>query len=309
MNTDWVKDYILKSYNYTEENILQNSVEDYYNIKNQYLQMPLFRYNSFNSNNLSNLKNEVFYLQNPFNFNDPFDCNLGFGTKYIKQHILANLIKDLNLPVVASVKEIEREYSKKHGIQVNLEEEINSCNIQEEIKKMLSEHIGISCLSEDNKSVLMWSHYAGKHTGFCVEYDFSINSFDKSYDDISSRLQIFPVIYSNNRPNMSYLYNIDFIKQIKTDESASGYLRAMLEYNLLFKAQDWSYEKEWRVLGRNSENQFCPSPHPKSVYLGINVSEENKQKIVKIAKSKGIPVYQMKLSDSKYAFDEPELVK
>ncbi|MGG0425831.1 DUF2971 domain-containing protein [Priestia megaterium] len=30
----------------------------------------------------------------------------------------------------------------------------------------------ITCFTERNDSILMWSHYANNHTGFCLEYDF-----------------------------------------------------------------------------------------------------------------------------------------
>lgn len=44
----------------------------------------------------------------------------------------------------------------------------------------------------------MWSHYANKHTGFCVEYDISL--LDNFY-----KLNLFPVLYSNNRPEQTEL--------------------------------------------------------------------------------------------------------
>ena len=47
------------------------------------------------------------------------------------------------------------------------------------------------CLSENNSSVLMWSHYADNHKGICIEYDFeSIKNNKLIY------YSLFPVNYT-----------------------------------------------------------------------------------------------------------------
>ena len=50
----------------------------------------------------------------------------------------------------------------------------------------------ITAFSENNKSLLMWSHYADSHKGICVEY---------SFDDLEScqkpELVLVLVIYEN----------------------------------------------------------------------------------------------------------------
>ena len=58
------------------------------------------------------------------------------------------------------------------------EDEINEIyggfdSLIKEIHKGVGEAIGVSCFIEKPNNMLMWSHYADKHTGICVEYDFS----------------------------------------------------------------------------------------------------------------------------------------
>jgi hypothetical protein len=36
---------------------------------------------------------------------------------------------------------------------------------------------GVFCLSSDDRNILMWSHYAAKHKGFCIGYNFSDTIF------------------------------------------------------------------------------------------------------------------------------------
>lgn len=51
--------------------------------------------------------------------------------------------------------------------------------------------VRVVCLSEVYDSMLMWSHYAQNHTGFCIEYDF------KESDMLCK--QLYPVIYTKDR--------------------------------------------------------------------------------------------------------------
>ena len=37
--------------------------------------------------------------------------------------------------------------------------------------KRFSERIGLYCLSQVNNSILMWSHYAQDHQGYCLQFE------------------------------------------------------------------------------------------------------------------------------------------
>lgn len=310
MDTDWIESYILE--NYIENPDLEEKAIKYLEYKSQFMTKPLYKFYSFDCDgyNINNFKKNIFYMQNPMLFNDPLDCNIGFGYSNIKQQVISSLLRDLRLPSVSSVKTIQTAFNKKYNSNCNLEEEVEQVNdsLSTKLKEFVCNYVGVSCLSENRDSLLMWSHYADKHEGFCVEYDFSADSIDvDNYMDIISRINIYPVIYSIDRPNMAYITNFDIYKRIK-ENVINAELRANIEYNLLFKSNEWSYEKEWRIIGNIAKSRICASPLPKAVYIGVNAEEKNKQKIIEIAKEKEIPVYQMKLSDSKYAFDEPELI-
>lgn len=54
--------------------------------------------------------------------------------------------------------------------------------------------LGIACFSEDVRSILMWSHYAENHTGFCLEYPvININQLS----DYKNYHGLYPVQYNN----------------------------------------------------------------------------------------------------------------
>ena len=56
----------------------------------------------------------------------------------------------------------------------------------------LIKSIHVACFSETKESILMWSHYADNHKGFCVEYDFKELGISNPFARF-----IFPVIYTD----------------------------------------------------------------------------------------------------------------
>lgn len=72
---------------------------------------------------------------------------------------------------------------------------------------------------------------------------------------------------------------------------------------LLNKSEDWAYEREWRILKLKSKKPTMKLPPARKVFLGANMEEEAKRKIIEIAQKKKIPVFQMYLKMDQYKFD------
>lgn len=62
----------------------------------------------------------------------------------------------------------------------------------------MAELTRVASFTEVSDSILMWGHYSDAHKGFCIEYDFSRG------DEIYIKY-IFPIIYSNQKYNVSAL--------------------------------------------------------------------------------------------------------
>ena len=56
------------------------------------------------------------------------------------------------------------------------------------------EEVAITCFSEVNNEQLMWAHYAGSYSGFCIEYDFS-KSCDSAFLRGTAKVE-----YTNEKP-------------------------------------------------------------------------------------------------------------
>lgn len=156
--------------------------------------------------------------------------------------------------------------------------------------------IRITCFSEINDNILMWSHYSDYHKGFCIEYDISkINP--KDY-----RRHIFPVAYSDN------CYDI-------TQEMLHPIKDPIYIKSFLYKYKAWEYEKEWRLVCEEKpgflekEYKFDFSQVITGIYLGLHASIDKKElsELKKWAKEKNINLYKMKADDKQYKLHKEKI--
>lgn len=168
-------------------------------------------------------------------------------------------------------------------------------NAETNITKKMNELFRIGCLATDYKNRLMWSHYADSHKGFCIEYDFS------GTDETTLSMTPFPVVYSEERPLIPWKAAIDNTPQ----NNAEATLQLML--GLLTKDAAWEYENEWRMILQNSDDPFAEMPPISCVYLGANISDEDKSRINEITSERGISVKQMVIDRGSYALHAREI--
>ena len=169
-----------------------------------------------------------------------------------------------------------------------------------EANRHINDNFAITCFSKKSDEILMWSHYANKHTGFCVEYDFS------KCTNWAALITLFPVIYSKSRPHfpMSIFEQSNNFKDITVKEDNDSIIS--LIRLLLIKSDIWRYEEEWRIIGLQNQlidKHLLELDIVTKIYLGANISEKNEKEIVDIAKSKGIPVYRYIMNQEQYTLD------
>ena len=149
----------------------------------------------------------------------------------------------------------------------------------------------ISCFTEKYDSLLMWSHYANGHSGFCIKY-----KFDDIWNCFNSSL--FPVIYGSER-----------FKPVLKDSGNAGEIISTFSH----KASEWKYEKEWRVIklisivDKNFPNlhaqkgELSDMAKPVEIIMGCHYYDnDNKFKLAKYCKENNIVLYRMHMKDSEY---------
>lgn len=197
---------------------------------------------------LLNLKNNHLFYGFPVRFNDPYDSNVPINFKdeslsRLKKH------KKENLPGVDIGTD-------KYMDLVTVETERFLKRFQQSQQKM-----GICCFSEKNNNILMWSHYALKHQGMCLEFDTECPN-PTGMNALFSKLK--DVKYKSDIPELDRLNCFD-------GKFNDTFVHKMFS----LKSKDWSYEKEWRsFLEHGGKCYEYPVNALKAVYFGIKADDE-----------------------------------
>lgn len=259
-----------------------NEIDLAYKIKYDNFPKSLFKYRSFDDKGyyLDNINNNKLWLSKAVDFNDPFDARVFTQTdRFFEEHkqILEKMKNDSNI----NPKDVD-DYE---GI-INVMEENRPLM---KLKNEINAHIHrIGCLSEVKDSILMWSHYSSNHSGFCIEY---ATDELKLMDENATSL--YPVFYLN-------------IKKDQREDILNG-IKLYKLFAVLRKSKEWKYEKEWRfVVSINDEIDHLIMPRIKAIYIGCNVTEKNKEIILKLSLIKKFDTFQAvkKSGETKLIFEK-----
>lgn len=160
-------------------------------------------------------------------------------------------------------------------------------DLMNEMSDAMRQHVSVLSLSATYESTLMWSHYSNSHTGFVIKYDFGA----LEYSDLRRRLCC-PVFYSTKQRDITY----HLIKR----PGSPKFNNLFGSYIALVKQAEWAYEKEWRIvnmIGSDYATRPMQMPHPKSVILGKNCSDEDQEWMEQTCSDMGIDLHKMKPAD------------
>lgn len=292
------------------------SVEKALLYKQQYIPQKLYRYRS--AEKIERLKDEIvngrIFMSSPLNMNDPFDsCSLLENNKptvyvhdkeiykerfkeILDKNTFNKIFKDDNwfekltesvASKYVSLEEIDEAKEKALKTLMQGIEDINS-----EINETINRTYRFACFTQSKTNLPMWNHYANGHKGVCLEYDTT------EINNIININVLFPVKYVDKLP--------DGISLMKAQDE----LR--MEYFLMHKLRDWSYENEWRliynivfwykdpsevsyeILKKGASIYFAL---PSKVYLGAKISDFDEEQIRKWCSEHRIPVQKMKCTE------------
>ncbi len=221
------------------------------------------------------------YLPSPTSFNDPFDCMPDFDMRSSLEDRIEMFKRALSRrePNLSETAREERARQVATNPVFELESEEARLTMQTLHDQQIRTLIGVYCVSERPDSLLMWSHYAGSHSGICLEFDSDAIPFDMAQE----------VIYKEDRTPIS--------RSTETDEES-------MVKALLTKSADWEHEKEWRVIEHEHGPGIykIPANALTGVILGARISYDHEKQIRQwlSARSSGIPAYRSIASDSQF---------
>jgi hypothetical protein len=230
--------------------------------------------------------NEI-YLASADQFNDPFDATLPY--RYKDEELTPdNIFKKLYIlgreqwPDMPEEELHQRCYDRQaSGVFDNgqyWKEEYR------QFKEDVNNKFGILSLTSKNNNLLMWSHYANSHQGFCVGFDKFL-LYETTLGEIS------PVLYSDVFPKVGiFENNVEGLTKI-----------------LITKSTNWSYEDEYRITKINASRKIfvIPDKAIQEIVLGLKMPEQYKNEIVELAAHKfpNARIYQSQMNLEEFKLD------
>jgi Protein of unknown function (DUF2971) len=247
----------------------------------------LYKYGNLNQYSEKLFVAPQVWFSSPAELNDPFECRPWYkfdgsldqiadvAQKMLqKQH--PNLTSDMAAAETARLV-LEGRY---RDLQVQ--------NLAREVPARWLSNVGLFCLSSVCDNILMWSHYAGQHRGYCIEF--------ASADDDYMFGAAEPVCYSPEYPVVE-LFNTSIDKQV--------------QLTFLTKHDGWAYEREWRIIDTKRGAGFRPYPAKlfKSVIFGLRMPKSDRVRIREWVRDRGhlVTFYECLQNDRRFAIEVKEV--
>lgn len=241
------------------------------------------------------LNNRIYY-SNPLQLNDPFDCKM-YGTKFSEESVerfmgerikrgmaLVEMMQPRTVPLPKEVKSVFLEESVKKNRQKALDE---CAQVIQGLHDLVEKEIGVLCLSSDPMNILMYSHYADRHRGVCLEFTLQKdNIFNPE-----------PVRYVRDFPSLDFGLSHDVNKALAVALVAT-------------KSKDWEYEQEYRSLKERGAGIIeIPDNYLSGIIFGCAASDETVQAVMDVVKQSGknIKLSKAVKSDSSFSLSIKEM--
>jgi hypothetical protein len=219
-----------------------------------------------------NFENRVLDFPSPDRFNDPFDCDIPWAYDKMSRAERAAYLWSLRrqfepnedeLTTAASVQVIEQ--------QMDCDNPDRFAEYIEKYVDVTKSQYGILSFAGTVDNILLWSHYADDHRGFCLEFDRAAldQMFLRLLKEDRHSINGFSVTYVDEYP----------ILFPKPDSGEGWYKR------FTHKSNYWKYEREYRYIYSSGANlsRYFPLDALTAVYLGCRMEEDALQDVRRIA--------------------------
>ena len=237
----------------------------------------LYKYRNFDLFALRMLTNSNVYFSDPARFNDPLDC---------KPELSVDIdIASLEGLLMRMTPESSRLLRKCRGaadflVEPEEQTEYYFSAVVSSVKDTLFAKmgkIGVLSLAESWNCPLMWSHYGDQHKGICLGFDSSQTSgvVVKKVDYEGARC-----IKCSDLINCFVDGNTESLERIK-------------ETFFFTKANDWKYEREWRVTNDKSGEEESSPFELKEVYFGMRCDDAVKTAVLNLKHNRELDYYEI----------------
>ncbi len=238
----------------------------------------LFKYRHFDVEGFNLRSLDEMYFTAPMKFNDPYDTSIpqlyySSGTspeKMLEHFMRAN--PQINVPPLPRQRVVGSWKNFVRSIPPNI---LDAQAMDQGRADNEANETGVFSLSETESSILMWSHYGLKHTGFCIGYRTNV-----LYEALRKQADIIlvPIEYSSECP---------IVNPYDPSLTLDTWFKAFTVKN-----SDWAYEKEWRIIFLKRAGAIIPLPENviESVYFGMKIDKTNEEMLINKLKAREYPV-------------------
>jgi hypothetical protein len=193
------------------------------------------------------LKSQRIWCSDPTTFNDPWDCKPYFDPAFLDDPDTRAATAEALISTRGGGPELNDVDEQMRTDPDLLKATMHG--LSQELVSFIASRWGIYCLSPDPDLALMWSHYARNHNGICLEFAVPNTKFQLA-------LQI--------------QYQKEYPKNLLHDMLRDPGSRSTL---LLVKSDDWSYEREFRLVCFRSPDVAGSPLSMDGNYLGIGPAD------------------------------------
>lgn len=246
----------------------------------------LYKYQRVTLQTLKCLKSQKIYFGSPKQFNDPYDCSL---------------TARVAIPTDAEIEEFRNHYLADSTVPKTARKEFKNSSVEQLRDIVLRaarttvdqhiehfmEHNGVTCFSEVNDDLLMWSHYSDGQRGICLE-------FDTDFEQFAFKLK--KVRYAKEIPEIDAISGLIDEKNLDT----------FIEVLYCTKSASWEYEREWRALHNKAGTLYgYPSEALTGVYFGPEIDSESLEIICLILRGQNehVRIYRGSRSKDNYKIE------
>jgi hypothetical protein len=288
-------------------------------IKQENLPDKIYKYRCNSEYALSNLKTDTVWMASPESYNDPYDSWLTFPCDslqiFLESQLVDKFVVATKLGQLITRREIEKAKASSEPLNAILKrvQLLRSSGASQfwgdratsystkllqyardgvEMIEKLRKLEKVCSFSAEKDSLLMWSHYADHHKGFCIEYD--IESLGSQH---FFRRNLYPVVYSEE------IYDLRPFVESLASGPRKEFKPLIPLVAMLHKFEGWEYEREWRLMDETEvvePDRPRAAPVPTRIFLGTRFDRLIGKELLSVSHGKGIPISQMHLGESEF---------
>lgn len=319
----WTQDFV----ECLERSSLSHSrLDEAMSLKFRNLPDYIYKYRRDSELSRDNLRNGTVWICSPDEYNDPYDCMFKIADQRVIQSAERRFadvfITHYHLEGIVSAEQIAKAKNSEKPLQAIAELISESNSAPDSNPKRMAEFTStvgpklitdaLSAVRQWRKltkacsfsavhdSILMWSHYAGNHTGFCFEYGLKGLASEHAFCKF-----LYPIIYSEA------LYDLTPWAESLVHPDRKDFNTECLILTVLYKFAGWQYEHEWRLVEVTQavipDHNF-PAPTPTRVLLGSRMEQAKRKELLAICREKKIEVHQMHLTADRFELLSEEIL-